>query len=291
MVSSSVVTPSAKISTTISSNLQLPRAEECYNLLGGLQSNGTVTSGCGGMLVHIQTCYNAYKPGSDPVNSDQNYVFQACVCDTSKDVPFTSDNVLYQNYTGCAACLLSLNLPDSGYIYTAAQDLWSFCRSQNPFPYLFFSELTHALGQPQIQINGPFIPSPLLTLPAPIPVTTIPPLANLAFGASAPSDGSLAKVTPSLVTYTTSTTKRDESGISQETITSLAVWVPTQVGKAWNHASASRSEAVAVSSKLASDICKDRQLGECPQSSGWKRKPSWIVVLFCAVIVAMIRRN
>lgn len=285
--SSFITTTRTRLQVATSSPMPNPPVDRCYETSGGLQANGTVTSGCGGLLAHVQTCYNAYEPGSDPVNSNQNYIFQSCVCDTEKAKPFTSGSLLYRNYTGCAACLLSLGQSNSGDIYTGAQNLWNFCRSQTPFPYLFFSKLNHAL---QVQVGGPFIPSPILTLPFRNAVSTTPPLANLAYGTSAPPDGSLAKVTPSMITYTTSATTANwdaESTVVPTTITSLAAWVPTQAGKAWNAASASRSEIVAVSSRLASDICKESQLGVCPENNGLTMRPWWSNLLLCAILAVI----
>lgn len=55
------------------------------------------------------------------------------------------------------------------------------------------------------------------------------PLANLAYGPSAPSDGSLKGLSPSLTTYTTAlfTSSAQSSWLVTQTATSLVTWVPT----------------------------------------------------------------
>ena len=77
-------------------------------------------------------------------------------------------------------------------------------------------------------------------------------------------------------------------GIVVQTITSLVGWVPTQAGKAWHAAPASQSEAAAVSSRLASDLCNDKDLGQCPKNDGQKRGPRISLLFFCATTLALL---
>lgn len=284
---SSILHPSSEPPPTPSKSIPKSSAEQCYETLGGIQ-NDRVAPGCGAMLAHMKICNDHHGPTDDPATDSQNFELQACICGTSIHEPFTSNSVLYRNFTGCAACLLSSESPNSRFVYTAAQTLWNFCRSQNPVPYLFYSELYKALSQAPMQIDALFSALNSLTgVLGSVPSTT-PPLADLAYGSSAPPDGSLAKVTPSLITYTTSMTESAEGSVVLETITSLMAWVPTQAGKAWYPASASYSEASAVSSRLASDLCKEQGLGQCPKSMEIRRGPRKSLLCLCFAASALL---
>ena len=87
--------------------------------------------------------------------------------------------------------------------------------------------------------------------------TTMPPLANVAYGASAPPDGTLLGVTPVLTTITTSVSS------TLETVTSIAKWEPTSNTASFNPASASLSAAHAAQSALTSPLCMGRGPGAC----------------------------
>lgn len=282
----STLQPSNELPSTVSKSVSTSPAGKCYETLGGVQ-NGKVIPGCGGMLAHITICNNDHGSTTNPLNASQNFELQACICGTSIHEPFTSNSVFYSNFTGCAACLLSSESPNSRFVYTAAQTLWNFCRSQNPVAYLFYFELYKALNQAPMQTDGLFSGSHSLAEALDSGPSTTPPLANLAYGSSAPPDGSLAKVTPSLITYTTSMTESAEGSVVLETIASLVAWVPTQAGKAWHPASASHSEASAVSSRLANDLCKDKDLGQCPKSVGLRKGPKTTLLWLCVATFVM----
>jgi hypothetical protein len=90
--------------------------------------------------------------------------------------------------------------------------------------------------------------------------TNTPPLANLAYGASVPADGSLTGVTPSLTTYITteaivySTKSSATASIATATVTSLVTWLPMSTGQSYSASAAASSASNAIISELSSAL-------------------------------------
>jgi hypothetical protein len=137
----------------------------------------------------------------------------------------------------------------------------NFCRAEEPDAYLFLQQLTSFFAH----LDGGFV----LTAP-PLPdvtpivqqlsalYTTTPPLANLAYGASAPEGGSLVGVTPRLTTFTS----------GGETVTSLVTWVPEVKGSTYDTPQASRSAAGQVGSVLGASFATGGQGTSTGQGQG-----------------------
>jgi len=199
---------------------------------GGLQPNGQVAPGCAAMFEHIVACYQAAAPWEDPYDTSQSETFQACMCQTSSNTPFTPDSVLWRNYTGCSECLITFGAAPFASLSTELQRIQNFCSSQNPIAYLFLLRLLEWLDslQPGTRLEDTPLIGNIASISSLSPLfTTTPPLANLAYGASAPPGGSLGDVTPSLTTYTSTATDTSDAtaGVKTITITSIAQWVPT----------------------------------------------------------------
>ena len=227
-----------------------PDFQSCYKF-GGVKDDGTVYTGCGGLLAHTSTCYEASAPWTDPYDEGQSMDFRGCLCETSADTPFTPDSTFYQNFSQCAHCLTLARPSNYNYMAQQLQRIDNFCRSQNPSAFLFIKQLRGWLAglDRGMKVNGLVIPdvTPMVSQLQPL-YTTTPPLANLAYGPSAPWDGSLVGVTPSMTTFTTTAA----SGTA--TVTSLVTWLPTEAGKTFNGAAAADSAAEAASSALGSEM-------------------------------------
>lgn len=245
----------------------------CISLSGGVQPDAKVESGCGAMLAHIDTCANQNSPWETPYDTNQSFAFQACVCETS-DKPFTEESGLFVNFTGCAHCLVLEKALAASSIVQQSIQIENFCRSQNPNAFLFITTFLDWLcgmsGDTAVDVVLDGVTSSLQSL-----FTTTPPLANLAYGASAPPGGSLAGVTPSLMTFTKN---------GNETVTSLVTWIPTKTGDKFNSASASASAAAQASEDVTSRLCMGR--GPCSISNSSRQRPharfQWLELTFMA---------
>lgn len=239
-----------------------PAAQACY--AGGA---------CGDLLTRVGGCFEQQTPWTDPYDTTKNTAYQACLCVTSAQNPFTEKNILYQTLTACARCLLNAKAAKVGFMAVELQRVDSFCRAQEPIAYLFLRQWGDWLDTASM---GAVLAQPTVTnavegvTAMASAFTTLPPLANLAYGASAASDGSLAGVTPRLTTFTTSS----EGGAA--TVTRLVDWVPTNSKSTFDSASASRTAAAAASSELAGGICMGR--GPCSTSAATAVVPSWVIL-------------
>jgi len=230
--------------------------------------------GCGGMLQHVMDCYENQAPWVDPLNTTQSTAFQACLCQTSPSVRFSTNSVLWHDFTSCAFCLFGW-VPINFYeLLPEMQRIEEFCSSQTPvrlvlmkassigcivlwltvhdfqFGYVFLPNLLDWLGS---LYKGTTLAKPpltgsitLITDMAPL-CTPVPPLANLAYGASAPPDGILGALVPALTTFTTLQSNK------LATITSLITWLPTATSE-FTMASVESSAASVASRELASAL-------------------------------------
>jgi hypothetical protein len=199
---------------------------DCYTLPGGLLPTGNLTLGCNATLAHVLACVGDPNTWQDPYDITQSRDFQACMCETSATEPFTVDSTLYKNFTSCAQCLmLSVPAEALSLLVNGFNTIDSFCRTQNPLASLFLFNLDSWFDRVNYDVAVtsvtplPGVPEILSTLD-PL-FSTTPPLANIAYGASALSGGQYADATPVLTTMTST----DAAGT--QTITSVASWVHT----------------------------------------------------------------
>ena len=257
--------------------------QACFDVLGGLVDT-TVEVGCGCILDHVEDCYNQLAPWTDPYDSTQSAKFQACVCETSKDKPFSMESTLYRNFTGCARCLLAADTPEFNYISGEMQGMRNFCHAEEPNAFIFLRGLMSWLKRghmiPTATTNIAYITS-LNAL-----FTTKPPLANLAWGPSAPYMGSLEGVTPSMTTFTTT------SSSGTATMTELVKWIHTKGGSSFNGAVAASQQSAEASGDLASGVsavsmsttpCKGR--GPCSLNGGEVELPPSKLLGVCGGVV------
>ena len=111
----------------------------------------------------------------------------------------------------------------------------SFCDTQEPDAYLLLSQIlsffSRISGEATTPVTYPVLPSVTAGVQQMgMKYTTTPPLANLAWGTSAPNDGTLKGVIPLLTTITS----------NSATITSVVRWRPTS-GEAYDPVAASES--------------------------------------------------
>lgn len=241
------------------------------------------TDACVPTFNQISTCYAQSSPWTNPYNTAQSHNFRACVCETNATHPFTTQGYFYANFATCAHCIFLAYTWNVSYLTGEVLRVENFCLAQEPDAYLFVKDLAaffykldynRAINAPNTAITAPPL-SAVTPLVAQLSAlyTTTPPLANLAYGPSAPEGGSLAGVTPSLTTWTSGT----------ETVTELVTWVPTEGGSTYDAGQASRSANVAASEALSasfaaasggdgaeSTMCYGR--GPCT-SGGWRVKP------------------
>ena len=279
---------SLPISSSAPHRVAVPTASEtptlagCYIALGGVQPDGKIDTGCGSMFSHMWYCIGQTAPWTTSYNTTQSVSYRECVCETSER-PFSDKSNFYRNFTGCSHCITLARTPDLDFMTRQLQDIDLFCRSQNPNAYMFvqdFQRWTFLLDKGEPGVVGPLSRAMQGLRPL---LTTRPPLANLAYGASAPVDGSLAGVTPSLTTYTTTVDS------SMATITSLVTWIPTDAGATYNAESASVSAAQEASSAIMGDLCMGR--GPCSINDAALRRPPRLIWFHGAGIVFLALFN
>ncbi|KAI7257888.1 hypothetical protein KC332_g12199 [Hortaea werneckii] len=159
----------------------------------------------------------------------------------------------------------------------------NFCASQTPVAYLFLLRLVGWLGSlhPGVKLDRPPLSGDVMRIGTLGPkFTTTAPLVNLAWGASAPSDGSLKDVRPSLTTWTL--TSNFAGSHSVHLVTSFVTWLPTAtaVSTTIDPKTASSSAAARISEELGaalSSMAADaggqggpsgKCIGDCPGKEG-----------------------
>ncbi|KAK3714467.1 hypothetical protein LTR37_007773 [Vermiconidia calcicola] len=264
----------------------------CYTMLGGVpfgvpfsNAEQQLTPGCGSLFARISSCYQAHQPWEDPYNSVQSEGFRSCMCaidPSDREIFDVENSPLVANFTSCAACL-SGGMPASAEMVEKLQLFDNFCRSQNPLAFEFLRSLSSWLSALNSHATLTSLPLADVTtiVPALASLYTIePPLANLAYGSNAPPGGSLAAVTPSMTTFTD----------GEVTVTELVTWLPTDPGETFVAAEASKSEALAVESKLdGMNWCKGR--GPCSLSGGGgltRGQPGLVVLLVCGGVMIVL---
>ena len=286
--------------------LNVTAAEMCITTWGGVQEDNSVAPGCGVIFDHLTTCYDSLAPWNDPYNTTQSTKFQACLCATNATTPFTTDSLLWRNFVGCSSCLVTFGAGIS--LETLAQEFQSiedFCRSQNPMAYLALANFESWLAT---LIKGVTLSTPPLTgsitqlAALSAAFTTTPPLANLAYGASAPFDGTLAGVTPELMTQTITVLPSGTAtgAASVKRLTMLVDWVATatatgiSAGPRYDPLSASASAASVAASALRSVSTmgqggpSQQCHGKCPGSGGVRVTAVSALAWACTVLWSSI---
>ncbi|KAK4888099.1 hypothetical protein LTR27_012965 [Elasticomyces elasticus] len=266
--------------------INVTAAERCITTPGGVQSDNTVSVGCGAVLQHVTTCFDSLSPWTDPYDTNQSTSFQACLCETNATTPFGSDSMLWRNFTGCSSCLETFDSRTS--LDTLAQE---FQNIEN------FWEINKG-----VDLKTPPLTGSITQLGAMRSAfTTTPPLANLAYGASAPFDGTLAGVTPQLMTQTiTVPPSGTETGsASLRMITMLVSWVPTASAtgtatQSYDAAAASASASSGASSNLQAAIGSltttaqaeptSECYGPCLKCASVRTSPMSMVVVGCVIV-------
>lgn len=253
--------------------LNVSAVETCLTTPGGIQTNGNVTAGCGAIFAHVESCYEALMPWTDPYSAVQSIQFQTCLCETSATNPFTVSSPLWRNFTGCTNCLLTVGTGiEVDVLASEFQNIENFCCSQSPNAFLAIAQFEAWLEKLNqgLTLTAPPLTGPITQLTSLAPeFTTVPPLANLAWGPSAPFDGSLVGVTPELTTRTVTGTGAGLSHV--RLITEVAKWVPTAVSggasESYNSASASIAAASLAESNLEGALSSLAAMGQGgPQS-------------------------
>ncbi|KAK5115333.1 hypothetical protein LTR62_001533 [Meristemomyces frigidus] len=256
-----VITQAPAALPTNTAPLNASSVEQCLIEAGGVQQIGQLPlPGCGSIFLHVENCYLLQSPWTDPYNSSQSENFQACLCQTTSIAPFSQDSLLWQNFTGCAHCLEAYT---SGILVDtlAAEfsNIENFCCSQNPLAYLVIASFESWLAalNSGLSLTVPPLTGAITEITSLSSLfTTTPPLANLAYGISAPSDGTLAGVTPELTTQTLTLSSGSGTRLPAiERVTSVVGWKPTAapsgtVASSFNTAAASISAASAARSQL-----------------------------------------
>ncbi|KAK0830863.1 hypothetical protein LTR73_003250 [Friedmanniomyces endolithicus] len=276
--------------------LNVTAAEMCITTWGGVQNDNSVAPGCGAIFDHLTKCYDSLAPWTDPYSTTQSTNFQACLCATNATTPFTTDSTLWRNFVGCSSCLVTFGAGIS--LETLAQEFQSiedFCRSQNPLAYLAICNFRGLARYPQQRRSI----TQLAVLSSAF--TTTPPLANLAYGASAPFDGTLAGVTPELMTQTHTVLPSGTAAgaASVKRLTMLVDWVATATatataGPTYDPLSASASAASVAASDLQSALRSVSTIGQggpsqqchgkCPGSAGAQMSAVSTLAWACVVL-------
>ncbi|KAK3070894.1 hypothetical protein LTR53_009639 [Teratosphaeriaceae sp. CCFEE 6253] len=287
-------------------------AQMCNTNPGGVQSDGTVSAGCGAIFQHVMACFESLAPWSDPYDTAQSTAFQACTRQTNASTPFTSTSPLWRNFTGCSSCLQTFNTGIN--IDTLAQEfqsIESFCSSQNPVAYLLLADFESWLAgiNKDVALTTPPLTGSITQLAALSQAfTTTPPLANLAYGASAPFDGSLIGVTPVLMTQTITVPRAGSASGSAliEEVTMIVSWGPTAstAGSPYDTVAASLSASRAVASNLESAVSSLGAIGQggptsnvchgpCLKGAASQSRPTsrfaWIDAMVVLIVALVVR--
>ncbi|KAI7502989.1 hypothetical protein KC347_g8773 [Hortaea werneckii] len=252
-------TASQNIPTTVPPlpSINIPALEQCFHPSASPSPSPSSSSplpNCNDLLTHISTCHHRFAPWTDPYDSAQSAAFQAW----GAGVGF-------------------------GKMTEKLERIENFCASQTPVAYLFLLRLVGWLGSlhPGVKLDRPPLSGDAMRIGTLGPkFTTTAPLVNLAWGASAPSDGSLKDVRPSLTTWTLTS---DFAGShSVRLVTSFVTWLPTAtaVSTTVDPQTASSSAAARISEELGaalSSMAADaggqggpsgKCIGDCPDGKG-----------------------
>jgi hypothetical protein len=284
--------------------LNATAVEQCLTQPGGVRSPGSpATAGCGSIFQHVETCYEQHGPWDDPYNQTQSGDFQACLCQTKKTTPFNENSMLWQNFTGCANCL---GIVGSGILLNTLSTEWlqieNFCSAEYPNAFMVISGFENWLAalNSGLNLSTPPLTGPITQVGSLSPLfTTIPPLANLAWGQSAPPQGTLAGVTPELMTQTIVSTPMTGPVTTQE-VTVIVQWVPTAAtSTTYDPSAAAVSAQSAAASGLAADLSSLAAIGQggptgdvchgkCPKKSGSRRSSVRVAAVMGLMFVAML---
>ncbi|KAI6894930.1 hypothetical protein KC316_g10614 [Hortaea werneckii] len=261
-------TPSQNTPTTTSpvSTINTTALEQCFHP----PPQSSASPNCDPFLTHISTCHDTLSPWTDPYDSAQSGAFQACLCQTSSatTTPFGPEGEVWRDFSRCAECLTARGGDGDGDGEEGAgvgfgkmteelERIENFCASQTPVAYLFLLRLVGWLGSlhPGVKLDRPPLSGDVMRIGTLGPkFTTTAPLVNLAWGASAPSDGSLKDVRPSLTTW--SLTSDFAGSHSVHLVTSFVTWLPTAtaIRTTVDPRTASSSAAARISEELGAAL-------------------------------------
>ncbi|KAI7196566.1 hypothetical protein KC324_g4408 [Hortaea werneckii] len=225
------------------------------------QSSPSQSPNCAPFLTHLSTCHDTLSPWTDPYDSAQSAAFQTCLCQTTATKPFRPEGEVWRNFSRCAECLTADEEGGAGVgfgkLTEELERIENFCASQNPVAYLFLLRLVGWLGSlhPGVKSDRPPLSGDVMQIGTLGPkFTTTAPLVNLAWGPSAPLDGSLKDVRPSLTTW--SLTSDFAGSHSVHLVTSFVTWLPTAtaVRTTVDPRTASSSAAARISDELGAAL-------------------------------------
>ncbi|KAI7493690.1 hypothetical protein KC367_g8455 [Hortaea werneckii] len=279
-------------------SINIPALEQCFHPSPSPSPSPSSSSplpNCNDLLTQISTCHDRFAPWTDPYDSAQSAAFQACMCQTSTTKPFGPEGEVWRDFSACAECLTAGGGSggddgggggagvEFGKMTEELERIENFCASQTPVAYLFLLRLVGWLGSlhPGVKLDRPPLSGDVMRIGTLGPkFTTTAPLVNLAWGASAPSDGSLKDVRPSLTTWTL--TSNFAGSHSVHLVTSFVTWLPTAtaVSTTIDPKTASSSAAARISEELGaalSSMAADaggqggpsgKCIGDCPDKKG-----------------------
>ncbi|KAI7152736.1 hypothetical protein KC349_g8800 [Hortaea werneckii] len=292
--SQNIPSPTPPVSTINTTGL-----DQCFH--PPPQSSPSASPNCAPFLTHISTCHALHSPWTDPYDSAQSVAFQACLCQTTATKPFGPEGEVWRNFSRCAECLTAEEGGAGlgfGKLTEELERIENFCASQNPVAYLFLLRLVGWLGSlhPGVKLDRPPLSGDVMRIGTLGPkFTTTAPLVNLAWGASAPSDGSLKDVRPSLTTW--SLTSDFAGSQSVHLVTSFVTWLPTAtaIRTTVDPRTASSSAAARISEELGaalSSLAADaggqggpsgKCIGDCPDKGQAVRKALSLGYMFATV--------
>ncbi|KAI7542492.1 hypothetical protein KC331_g7945 [Hortaea werneckii] len=257
-------TPSQNTPTTTSpvSTINTTALEHCFHP----PPQSSASPNCAPFLTHISTCHDTLAPWTDPYDSAQSVALQACMCQTTATKPFGPEGEVWRNFSRCAECLTARGGGEGGEgaagvgfgkLTEELERIENFCASQTPVAYLFLLRLVGWLGSlhPGVKLDRPPLSGDVMRIGTLGPkFTTTAPLVNLAWGASARSDGSLKDVRPSLTTW--SLTSDFAGSHSVHLVTSFVTWLPTAtaIRTTVDPRTASSSAAARISEELGAAL-------------------------------------
>ncbi|GAB1739911.1 hypothetical protein NU219Hw_g4842t1 [Hortaea werneckii] len=271
-------TPSPKIPppTPPGPSINTSALEQCFHPPPPPASPASPSPNCIPFLTHISTCHDLLTPWSDPYDSAQSAAFQTCLCQTTAATkalgPPEEAGVWWGEFSGCAECLTAGKDGEGdgddggggegagvefGKLTEELERIENFCASQTPVAYLFLLRLVGWLGSlhPGVKLDRPPLSGDVMRIGTLGPrFTTTAPLVNLAWGASAPSDGSLKDVRPSLTTW--SLTSDFAGSHTVHLVTSFVTWLPTAtaIRTTVDPRTASSSAAARISDELGAAL-------------------------------------
>ncbi|KAI7194703.1 hypothetical protein KC363_g1993 [Hortaea werneckii] len=266
-------------------SINIPALEQCFHPSPSPSPSSSSSPNCTDLLTHISTCHDRFAPWTEPYDSEQSAAFQACMCHTPATAPFGAEGEVWRDFSACAECLTAEKGAgvEFGKMTEELERIENFCASQTPVAYLFLLRLVGWLGSlhPGVKLDRPPLSGDVMRIGTLGPkFITTAPLVNLAWGASAPSDGSLKDVRPSLTTWTLTS---DFAGShSVHLVTSFVTWLPTAtaVSTTVDPQTASSSAAARISEELGaalSSMAADaggqggpsgKCIGDCPDGKG-----------------------